>query len=147
MVTNHYHWVLRLWVAYSKLIDRNTTNFSNPQPLLNQQRILKQQQTSTCSWRCTCITRRTPNGSQITKLLGRFQLTDIPAAPRGNSANWSIIWYWLKRELLSVRAESFLGLLKKEHQYTITIQIINTAFYQKDRIERMVKDAELCGCW
>ncbi len=72
----------------------------------------------------------------IIKTLGRFQLTDIPAAPRGVPQIEVSFDIDKKTGIVNVRAKD-LGTQKEQ-----TITIKSSSGLSDDEIERMVKDAE-----
>ncbi|EOL45974.1 MULTISPECIES: molecular chaperone DnaK [Enterococcus] len=114
--------------VFTKLIDRNTTIPTS-----------KSQVFSTAADNQPAVDIHVLQGerpmSADNKTLGRFQLTDIPAAPRG-VPQIEVSFDIDKNGIVNVRAKD-LGTQKEQ-----TITIKSSSGLSDDEIERMVKDAE-----
>ncbi|WP_180552152.1 Hsp70 family protein, partial [Staphylococcus haemolyticus] len=114
--------------VFTKLIERNTTIPSS-----------KSQVFSTAADNQPAVDIHVLQGERPmaadNKTLGRFQLTDIPAAPRG-VPQIEVTFDIDKNGIVSVKAKD-LGTQKEQ---TITIQ--SDSGLTKEDIERMVKEAE-----
>lgn len=114
--------------VFTKLIDRNTTIPTS-----------KSQVFSTAADNQLAVDIHVLQGERPmaadNKTLGRFQLTDIPAAPRG-VPQIEVSFDIDKNGIVNVRAKD-LGTQKEQ-----TITIKSSSGLSDDEIERMVKDAE-----
>ncbi|WP_034550228.1 molecular chaperone DnaK [Carnobacterium funditum] len=114
--------------VFTKLIDRNTTIPTT-----------KSQVFSTAADNQPAVDVHVLQGERPmaadNKTLGRFQLTDIPAAPRG-IPQIEVSFDIDKNGIVNVRAKD-LGTQKEQ-----TITIKSSSGLSEDEIERMVKDAE-----
>ena len=114
--------------VFTKLIDRNTTIPTS-----------KSQVFSTAADNQPAVDIHDLQGERPmaadNKTLGRFQLTDIPAAPRG-VPQIEVSFDIDKNGIVNVRAKD-LGTQKEQ-----TITIKSSSGLSDDEIERMVKDAE-----
>ena len=114
--------------VFTKLIDRNTTIPTS-----------KSQVLSTAADNQPAVDIHVLQGERPmaadNKTLGRFQLTDIPAAPRG-VPQIEVSFDIDKNGIVNVRAKD-LGTQKEQ-----TITIKSSSGLSDDEIERMVKDAE-----
>ena len=114
--------------VFTKLIDRNTTIPTS-----------KSQVFSTAADNQPAVDVHVLQGerpmAQDNKTLGRFQLTDIPPAPRG-VPQIEVTFDIDKNGIVNVRAKD-LGTQKEQ-----TITIKSSSGLSDDEIERMVKDAE-----
>ncbi|MGX7417761.1 molecular chaperone DnaK [Carnobacterium gallinarum] len=114
--------------VFTKLIDRNTTIPTS-----------KSQVFSTAADNQPAVDVHVLQGERPmaadNKTLGRFQLTDIPAAPRG-VPQIEVSFDIDKNGIVNVRAKD-LGTQKEQ-----TITIKSSSGLSDDEIERMVKDAE-----
>ncbi|SEK80134.1 molecular chaperone DnaK [Carnobacterium iners] len=114
--------------VFTKLIDRNTTIPTT-----------KSQVFSTAADNQPAVDVHVLQGERPmaadNKTLGRFQLTDIPAAPRG-IPQIEVSFDIDKNGIVNVRAKD-LGTQKEQ-----TITIKSSSGLSDDEIERMVKDAE-----
>ena len=114
--------------VFTKLIDRNTTIPTS-----------KSQVFSTAADNQPAVDVHVLQGERLmaadNKTLGRFQLTDIPAAPRG-VPQIEVTFDIDKNGIVNVRAKD-LGTGKEQ-----TITIKSSSGLTDEEIERMVKDAE-----
>ena len=114
--------------VFTKLIDRNTTIPTSKSPVF-----------STAADNQPAVDVHVLQGERPmaadNKTLGRFQLTDIPAAPRG-VPQIEVTFDIDKNGIVNVRAKD-LGTGKEQ-----TITIKSSSGLSDEEIERMVKDAE-----